>query len=97
MTVAIRDKGPIPLDAPDGKPATAYDPRTGYVAAAFIDLQHKKFALWWQPQGWIAVRQSYGALDLTGWTGMVHDGAFKLLAKTWQDNRFVVIELAQLY
>ncbi len=99
----IHDKGPIPLAHVDGKVSTALDATTGNLAVVAIDLNAKQFALWWQPSGWVAQRESYGAVDLTGWQLIVHDGAAKLVCGTWAERspdgqaHLDVIVLRQLY
>jgi len=84
--VEIRDKGPVPLDHADPKIVTFEDAKTGFLCIVALDLNKKQFALWWQPQGWIAARESYGNVDLTGWQLVVHDGAAKLVAETWAET-----------
>lgn len=106
-TVAIRDKGEIPLARPDSKPAGALDPVTDNLAVAFLDLSAHEAVIWWQPCGCWLPKVSYGNVNLVGWVGFVHSGPegrhMKILGRTWDENggdipgkHFIVIDLGEL-
>lgn len=83
-----RDKGEVRLPNPDSKIRTAYDAKTGYLAVVFLELDTRRYGLWYQPDGWVTPDGGlpYGDRKLTDWDIAIHDGMVKLIGVTWRDD-----------